>query len=42
MLRREVFDLDGALIDDEFVTSNNARMCYSPILGAAPTRTPVP
>lgn len=41
VLRREVFDLDGGLIDDEFVTSNHARMCYAPILGAAPTRTPL-
>jgi len=38
VLRRRVLDLDGELVDDEFITHNQARMCYEPILGAGPVR----
>lgn len=41
VLRRQVLDLDGEVIDDEHVADNEARMCYNPILGAGPVRLPL-
>ena len=33
ILRREVYDMDGNFIDDEYVTDNHAIMMYRPFLG---------
>ena len=41
VLRRQVLDLAGEVIDDEHVANNEARMCYNPILGAGPVRIPL-
>lgn len=38
VLRRQVLDLAGEVIDDEFVSENHALMRYDPVLGAGPVR----
>lgn len=41
VLRRQVLDADGAIVDDELVGHNHALMRYDPVLGAGPVRLPL-